>query len=245
MINIDYGMFTDCGEREVNEDRIGFTEKNNSYCFVLCDGLGGHGKGDLASSFVTEFVLEYFNYSESVDAFFEDVLDKAQSGLLIEQKKLAADYAMKTTAVILVIYDGQFRYAHIGDSRLYVFRKGKVSERTIDHSVPQMLVMAGDIKEKNIRSHPDRNKLLRVMGDTWGSNKYEVSEPAKLKEKDAFLLCSDGFWEPVTEKEMLKALKKSDTADTWLNSMVRVAKDNGMGKNMDNFSAIAVKCQYK
>ena len=242
MINIDYSLFTNCGKRDVNEDRIAFTEKNGCYCFVLCDGLGGHGKGDLASAFVTEFVLEYFNYCKSVDEFFEDVLDKAQSGLLYEQKKLAAKFSMKTTAVILVIYDGKYRYAHIGDSRLYVFKKGKIAERTIDHSVPQMLVMAGDIKEKNIRSHPDRNKLLRVMGDTWGNSKYETSEEYPLKENNAFLLCSDGFWEPVTEKDMIKTFKKCDTASEWLNNMATIAQKNGMGKNMDNFSAIAVIC---
>lgn len=239
-MSVEYSMFTDCGNREVNEDSIAYAEKNGAHCFVLCDGLGGHGKGDLASSFVTEFVIEYFKYSPNVDRFFNDVLDKAQNGLLVEQKRIGARLEMKTTATVLVICGNKYRYAHIGDSRIYSFRKGKVIERTIDHSVPQMLVMAGDIKEKHIRRHPDRNKLLRVMGIEWENSKYEVCDVGELQSGDAFLLCSDGFWEPVTEKEMCKALKKSDSTETWMNSMVENARKNGAGTDMDNFSAIAV-----
>ncbi len=239
-MNIEYSLFTDCGNREVNEDSIAFAEKNGTYCFVLCDGLGGHGKGDLASKFVTEFVIEYFKFSRNADIFFTDVLDKAQNGLLVEQKRIGARFEMKTTATVLVICGNKYRYAHIGDSRIYCFKKGKVHERTIDHSVPQMLVMAGDIKEKHIRRHPDRNKLLRVMGVEWENNKYEVSDVGELHNGDAFLMCTDGFWEPVTEKEMCKALKKTENSDAWLAHMVETARKNSEGTDMDNFSAIAI-----
>ena len=182
----------------------------------------------------------YFEAAESLDAFFDDVLDKAQEGLLAEQKRIGAQFEMKTTAVILVVADAQFRYAYIGDSRIYHFRKNKVQERSMDHSVPQMLAMAGDIKEKHIRQHPDRNRLLRVMGVEWESSRYELSEWNDLQPGDAFLLCSDGFWEPIVEKEMCKLLKKSNDAKTWLDAMSERVQQNGAGTDMDNNSAIAV-----
>lgn len=237
---IDYKTFTDPGDREINEDSLSVTEKNGAYCFILCDGLGGHGKGELASGFVTKYIADYFNSSESLEEFFIDALDKAQEGLLSEQKRIGSQFEMKTTAVVLVINGDEYQYAHIGDSRLYHFRKNKVLTRTLDHSVPQMLALAGDIKEKQIRSHPDRNRLLRVMGVDWDSPRYERSDVGVLNNGDAFLLCSDGFWEPIVEKEMCKLLKKCKDVDEWLDNMSNTVEENGKGTNMDNYSAVAV-----
>ena len=115
---------------------------------------------------------------------------------------------MKTTVVMLCVSGNNAYWTHVGDSRLYFFRKGKLVLHTKDHSIPQMLVAAGEIKEKNIRRHPDRNKLLRVMGTDWEEPQYAVSDPIELQEGDAFLLCSDGFWENIVEKQMQKCLKK-------------------------------------
>ncbi|SFC28475.1 PP2C family protein-serine/threonine phosphatase [Ruminococcus albus] len=241
-MELEYSFFTNEGDRPVNEDSIGFTEKDGRYCFVLCDGLGGHGKGELASRYVVEYAKCFFDESTDNDSYMETVLDNAQEGLLAEQIELDATFQMKTTAVVLTAVGERCRYMHIGDSRLYRFRKNKVMKRTMDHSVPQMLAMSGDIKEKQIRSHPDRNRLLRVMGSKWtsGGAKYELSETEDLKAGDAFLLCSDGFWEPITEKEMCKLLKKSSSAEDWLRKMAETVRENGKDTNMDNFSAIAV-----
>ncbi|MCR5121473.1 MAG: protein phosphatase 2C domain-containing protein [Ruminococcus sp.] len=235
-----YSSFSDKGDRDINEDSIAVAEKDGRYCFVLCDGLGGHGKGDLASASVTGSIIECFNEIGTEDKFLDTAMVKAQEKLLAEQKRIGAVNQMKTTAVVLLIHEDKFRYAYIGDSRLYHFRKNKVFSRTLDHSVPQMLVYAGDIKEKHIRCHPDRNRLLRVMGVEWDSPRYVITEVDTLRGGDAFLLCSDGFWEPIVEKEMCRLLKKSDGAEDWLTAMSRTVKENGKGTNMDNYSAITV-----
>ena len=161
--------------------------------------------------------------------------------MLSEQERLNSKREMKTTAVLLLLEDQHFRYAFIGDSRLYHFRKNKVIKRSIDHSVPQMLVLAGEIKEKNIRHHPDRNKLLRVMGTEWETPRYEVSDFGDVKSGDAFLLCSDGFWENIVEKDMCKLLKKTKSAEEWLTLMINKVNLNAEKTNMDNNSAIAIR----
>lgn len=240
-MKIAYSDYTHKGDRDVNEDSLSVSVKNGVYCFVLCDGLGGHGKGELASGFVTDYVKKYFESCDDLDHFLSDVLDRAQEGLLAEQKRIGAVFEMKTTAVVLVVTPERFRYAYIGDSRFYHFRRNKMVKRSIDHSVPQMLVLAGDIKEKQIRSHPDRNRLLRVMGVEWEGSRYETSEWEELQEGDAFLLCSDGFWEPIVEKEMCKLLKKSSDVNSWLDMMSERVLQNGKGTDMDNNSAIAVQ----
>ncbi|WP_418420711.1 PP2C family protein-serine/threonine phosphatase, partial [Butyribacter intestini] len=98
----------------------------------------------------------------------------------------------------------------------------------------------GDIKESEIRHHPDRSRLLRVVGTPWDSPKYSVSKKIKIGKKTTFLMCSDGFWELIDEKTMCKLLKKSATPAEWLEEMRKIVLENGRGTNMDNYSAIAV-----
>ena len=241
-VNVEYHLFTDKGSRDVNEDSIRTSQSGGAFCFVLCDGLGGHGGGEIASSIVADRMTELFKEKGSDKAFFEEAFDEAQKKLLAEQKRLHAVNEMKTTAALLVISGEKYRIAHIGDSRVYVFRKNKMFSRTLDHSVPQMLVLAGDIKEKKMRHHPDRNRLLRVMGVEWDSPRYEVAQECTLKKGDAFLLCSDGFWEPITEKEMCRVLRACKTPAEWVTQMTEMIRKNADPASMDNFSAIAVFC---
>ena len=239
---VDYAMYSDKGNREVNEDSIVYAVKKelDSWCFAVCDGLGGHGRGEVASGIVCDSIRHQFEACEDINLFFDSVLDNAQAELIQKQEEMNGKFEMKTTAVILLLSNSKYKYVHIGDSRFYHFRKGKYKKRTIDHSVPQILALSGDIKEKEIRNHPDRNKLLRVMGIEWDKKEYSMSETYKYDKKDAFLLCSDGFWELVTEKEMATLLKKSNSAKEWLDKMISVVKENGNNKNMDNNSAVAV-----
>ena len=111
---------------------------------------------------------------------------------------------------------------------------------TLDHSVPQMMVSRGDLREKDIRKHEDRNRLLRVMGAEWDSPKYQMTGPVRVTRHTSFLLCSDGFWELIDEKMMCRTLKKAGSAREWLGVMEKIVLENGRGTNMDNYSAIAV-----
>ena len=237
---LTYKKFSDIGSREVNEDTVGIAEKGSEICCVLCDGLGGHGKCEIASSFVVDGILKAFREDDNFIDNLGLAMESVQHALLEEQKKKSAQMEMKTTAVVLVITDKYMRWAHIGDSRLYIFKKGKYKKRTVDHSVPQMLVLSREIKEKEIRNHPDRNKLLRVMGIEWGASSYDLSRKRKKKSGLAFLLCSDGFWELIEEAQMADELKNSSNAGEWVEKMVAIVKENGKGRNMDNNSAITL-----
>ena len=240
---ITYTVFTDRGGREVNEDSARVFEKDGKKCLVLCDGLGGHGKGEVASALVVEAVGQIFNSAQKIDEdFLRSAFQLSQEALIDEQIRQDAKTDMKTTAVAMYIDGNKVQWGHVGDSRLYAFAKNKVKLRTLDHSVPQMLVFAREIKEKQIRNHPDRNRLLRVMGIEWEKPMYELAEQTQLEKYQAFLLCSDGFWELIDEKQMCKLLKNSSTVEKWMQAMVKVIKQNGIGKNMDNYTAIALWC---
>lgn len=233
--------YTDTGDREVNEDSFVVLESKEAKCYVLCDGLGGHGKGEIASALVTDTFREYYEeFIGNPEEFIGNVLNIAQTSLIAEQTSHHARDKMKTTATAVLIADEAVYRGYIGDSRIYVFKKNKVKERSLDHSVPQMLVLAKDIKEKEIRNHPDRNKLLKVMGIDWEKPEFEIQKPLTRDDCQAILMCSDGFWELITEKEMCALLKKSISVKEWVEAMVQIVQKNGIGKNMDNNTAIGI-----
>lgn len=240
---ITFTVFSDKGGRDINEDAIGHAEKGNAHCFVLCDGLGGHGLGDVASKIVTDSVLEGFVSCRENDLKkIKKLFDDAQKDLLKEQEKRFAKKEMKTTATILVIDRNVYFYGHIGDSRMYSFENNKIMFRTLDHSVPQMLVLAKQINENEIRNHSDRNRLLRVMGNEWDEDSYEIGPRRKIKKNQSFLLCSDGFWECIEETEMTHTLEEAANPDDWMKKMLHIIENNHYKKKeeMDNYSAIAV-----
>ena len=237
---LQYAISTNAGDREINEDSVGAAVNANNLCFVLCDGLGGHGMGDNASALVKNTFLECSESVTDFSDFLGNTFETAQRTLLAEQRRLNAQRKMKTTAVAMITDGTAVHIGHIGDSRLYVFHHNRVRFRTLDHSIPQMLVLSHEIKESQIRNHPERNIVLRVMGEVWEEPKYEVMKPFPMKKAQAFLLCSDGFWELIEETEMCRELKTADTVQKWLDNMNGIVRKNGTGKNMDNFSAIAV-----
>lgn len=232
--------FTSLGSRPVNEDSAAVFENSFGKCYVLCDGLGGHGMGDAASQLVVSKIGEQFAECDNISEFIPTAIEYAQEQLLAQQERLHAQMKMKTTVVVIATDDKNAYIGHVGDSRAYVFYKNKVRFRTLDHSIPQMLVLTKEIKESEIRHHPDRSLLLRVMGTEWDEPKYEIEKPVALKKCQALLLCSDGFWELIDELQMCQSLKNSKSVQEWMNSMTQIIEKNGKGTDMDNYTAIAV-----
>lgn len=238
---ITYKILSKQGEREYNEDFAGVASHEGGWCFVLADGLGGHGGGDEASRLVAGYILEDFeSRGEVSEIYLKRCFEESQKLLMEEQKRQNRIAEMKTTLVVLLAGPDAALWGHIGDSRLYCFQNKKLKSRTFDHSVPQMLVAAGEIKESQIRGHADRNRLLRVMGIPWDSPRYQLDGLEAYGKNTVFLLCTDGFWEWVNEKIMQSTLKKAGSPQEWLDAMEKEIQKNGAGKHMDNYSAIAV-----
>lgn len=239
---ITYKSISRTGSRQINEDCTGMYQRETEYGFFLADGLGGHEKGEVASKTAVEQAILQFEAMGLIEDTLPNIFYAGQKAILEQQEKDHGKQGMKTTMTALLIGEQQIQWGHVGDSRIYYFQNNRLITRTLDHSVPQMLVAVGEIKEKDIRRHPDRNRLLKVMGIEWDSERpvFQLAEPIPRKGKQAFLMCSDGFWELINEKEMVSCLKKSKSVEDWMCQMEVLVKEHGEGTNMDNYSAVAV-----
>lgn len=241
---IDYAMVTKTGGREVNEDYVTMASYNDEKCFILCDGLGGHDCGEVASKLVADYIADKFKKQGDYLDFLDEAINEAQDKILEAQKENEMWAGMKTTLVVLVVTNEQVKWAHIGDSRLYhIFGSGEKYERTKDHSMVQILADMGEISEEEMRKHEDRNKLLRAMGASWGSKTYDKSAILEREGRMEFVLMTDGFWEYILEDEMLEILKTTDSAKAWLDKMTEIVEKNIDIKSCDNYSSICVKVE--
>lgn len=237
---VAYKIISRTGSRPVNEDCTGMHRKGEEYGFFLADGLGGHGKGDVASKTAVEQAILQFEAGGSTAETLKRVFAEGQTAVMEQQRIAGNSQGMKTTMTALLVNENSVQWGHIGDSRIYYFQNNKLISRTFDHSVPQMLVAAGNMKEKEIRHHPDRNRLLRVMGIEQETVPFQQAEPVERRGRQAFLMCSDGFWELIEEKEMTALLRKAHSVEQWLDDMEALVQTHGAGTNMDNYSAVAV-----
>ena len=230
-----YG-YTNRGGRENNEDSIRLRWAGDRGSFVLADGLGGHESGEVASQTAADAILAGLVDGEAADEAGLRALFQSANAQILQAQAVPGQEEMRTTAVALRLAGEEAAWAYIGDSRLYRFRGGELREVTKDHSVTYRKFLGGEISYMDIYHDDDRSRLLRVLG-------REDCRPetgrAAIAPGDAFLLCSDGFWEYVYNEEIQADLCKAESPEHWAQLMLlRHIRRTPPGN--DNFSLIAV-----
>ena len=238
-MKFETAILTNQGGRAVNQDYVAFVENEEGGCWVLADGLGGVQEGELAARIAVNVILQEFQDNYQSKKWMKNAIEKVQTTLHLEQKSMSIKRGMRTTVVVLSCTQNCFTWAHVGDSRLYHLRKGDIVSQTKDHSVCQALVNAGEITKDEIRFHEDRNRLYRVLGSDGAVKVTIVDKEVELLSGDAFLLCSDGLWEYITEANMEETRTDSNSPKEWLVKMELLLKER-VSENNDNYSAIAV-----
>ncbi|MCL1917452.1 MAG: protein phosphatase 2C domain-containing protein [Peptococcaceae bacterium] len=234
-MNISVASYSSKGSRARNEDNISLLAENRGGMIaVVADGLGGEGNGDAASLTTIKTMNARLSGSETTTENVEKAIISANDEIIKLQDK---DNKMKSTIAVLCLNGTRAVAATVGDTRIYQFRRGKVLYQSTDHSVSQMSVSVGEINADKIRGHVDRHRLTRSLG----SRKTVEADLTELVSGsgDAFLLCSDGFWELILEEEMSEDLGASKSADEWLNKM-RDRIESRISPTGDNHSAIAI-----
>lgn len=243
-MQIDLAILSRRGGRNYNEDACGHWHSENHLCCVVADGAGGHGGGDHASKLAVQNILStYAGVPDGSPSAIRRMIAQADRTIIEHRHDAAALQNMHSTVVALFV-DLDRRAAawgHCGDSRLYVFRGGRVAQRTRDHSVVQSLVDSGLLTEDKVRSHPQRSELLSALGV--GADDLQVStseESWTLAPGDVFLLCTDGLWEYVEDGSMEASLAAAPNPQAWLQDLEqRVLQGASHKPRHDNFSALA------
>ncbi len=227
----DVASYSALGKRKNNEDAVSAAACKAGLLAIVADGLGGHANGEYASQAAVNIInRSLVNLDISEDDIEDAVYDANDEVLKIQEQHPGA----MTTITVLWLGDSSAVAAHVGDSRIYQFRDGKIIYQSVDHSVSQLAVMAGDIRPEEIRNHKDRNKLTRALGAE-AEPKVAV-KLLRVMPGDRFLLCSDGFWEMVTEEQMLLFASRCSDAESWLKEMRAIAEP----RSKDNNTAVAV-----
>lgn len=207
---IDIAKHSRPGGHEINEDSL--LCGNNIY--VVADGLGGHSSGEVASAAAIEFVKINYNGDFS-DTAVTALLEGANASVR------SLENGSHTTIAAIFHNDDTVRFANVGDSRVYYFRHNKLFAMTKDHSVCQASIDMGEMTFDDIRTSSDRSRLLKVLGSEPQLNLRRMYEPISAADGDAFIVCSDGFWEHVYETEMEADLLKADSAESWMRNMMK------------------------
>ncbi len=234
-IQKDVCSLSDVGNvRPKNEDNQGYTNTENGHIFVVCDGMGGHVAGELASKIAVETIIEYFITRNVPNIYvgMNEAIELANSNIYqraVEDRSLRG---MGTTVVLLVVKNDKIFIAHVGDSRIYIHSNGELHRITKDHSFVQTLVDKGTISDDDAEHHPRKNELMRALGIDKQVT-VEVFDSAILaKNGDMFLMCSDGLNGMVNDLTMESVLNKPETVTQKGEELINLAKMAGGKDNI-------------
>lgn len=238
--------FTEKGERSNNEDCIhpfpGTATADDSL-FLVCDGVGGENKGELASSLACYTLSRYFTSCPGQPINGEYIADAlTQTRLAFENlgNENPETTGMASTMTLLYLDEKGAALAHLGDSRIYHVRNGKIIYRTNDHKWVNELVASGVLTEEQAREHPKKNMITKVIGAA-RNDQPEIKFIGDVQAGDYFFLCTDGVLEQVYDELLEYHLRvNSDNQDAVSTIMERI-KAECMGRTNDNFSAYLVR----
>ena len=231
------------GQRKVNQDRIAYTFSRDALLLVVADGMGGHAGGEIAAQLAVRLFIERFQQEakpvlKNPLKFLQDTMVRAHAALGSYANQFSMLETPRTTCVAVVIQAGYAHWAHVGDSRFYLYRQGATIGATKDHSKVQYLVDQGIIGAEEVAQHPDRNKIFSCLGGLVDPV-IDLSKRTALRNGDVMLICTDGLWSVMPQHEMASYV----TSQPILKSapqMMREAEKRG-GPDGDNLSVIVVR----
>ncbi|HZE59192.1 MAG TPA: protein phosphatase 2C domain-containing protein [Burkholderiales bacterium] len=240
-MNYDVVKDTRIGTRRMNQDCIGSWSSSACLLMSVADGLGGHLHGEVAAQMAigllgASFEREARPRIADPGAFLARAIGAAHVAILREAEKRRLSDTPRTVFVACLVQDGHAYWMHVGDSRLYLIRQGRIVHRTRDHTVVQQLIDEGRIREEAVTSHPERNRLLQCLGG-YSAPRPDPLSSERLEKNDILLLCSDGFWNPLTQRQMLHALVSRDL-NVAIPELMTLAEHRA-GHECDNLSVVA------
>lgn len=245
-----YGLTHVGRQRQHNEDTLLVSKE--ARLFLVADGMGGHAAGEIASRIAVDSITEFIVHTKEDDGTWPHAYDEhyrrttnrlmaalrmANTRVLEAMRKDARLRGMGTTVVACMADGDTMSVAHVGDSRAYLVREGKISRLTNDHSWVFEQVQAGMLTEAEAEKHPLRNVITRALGGALSVNP-DASE-VESQSGDLYLLCSDGLTGMVPEEEIGRLVSENAAnLEMACQQLIDVANQRG---GLDNITAVLVK----
>jgi serine/threonine protein phosphatase PrpC len=225
------------GGRQKNEDRMGYSYTREAGIFILADGMGGHPEGEVAAQIALQAVSSLFQTRArprlaDVKVFLDEAVLLAHRQMIAYAAGRNMPDSPRTTIVVCVVQDGGATWAHCGDSRLYLVRKGEMVVRTRDHSYAEY----PHIGANSSRQPVNRNVLFTCLGSPMRPM-VDMSDTTPLQARDRLLLCSDGLWGVLADREISSVLGAHPVAEAVPELVERALRCGGAAS--DNVTVVA------
>ena len=213
-MKIEYAKVSAVGDRSDNQDRAAVIVGENAAIMLVFDGMGGHSDGAVAAELGLRTLQEAFTAAKlpilDPQGFLYSALAHAHdrvAGLGADQ---AVDFRPRATCAVCLVQEGGSWWAHIGDSRIYHLRNGRMLGRSRDHSHVEVLIQEGAITEEEALDHPLRNFVECCLGGDAPVPDMSITRKVPLEEGDVLLACTDGLWSGLTDSDIAEvATRKS------------------------------------
>jgi PPM family protein phosphatase len=220
---MEVAILTDVGRvRENNEDSYLYWEAEGDEEFhrkgrlaIIADGMGGYEGGQEASRLAVETVRATYDriFHDDPQVALGEAFAAAHERIQSYAQEHAEFQGMGTTCTALAVLERQLYFAHVGDSRLYLVRNGDISRLTRDHSYVGRLVESGIVRSEDAESHPQRHILTAALGSGAEISADVSPQALTLEEGDKLVLCTDGLWGVVSEREVASVMEGNGPAD--------------------------------
>ena len=238
---------SEIGQRFNNEDSIYPSDEFvgiNNRLFLVCDGVGGSNKGEVASSIACDSIQTYFRtYLDSEEEFNPLFIEKSIRYTEIQFdeyiKKNPFSKGMATTLCLIYFSPDGVYLTHAGDSRIYQFRSGEMIFKTEDHSLVNSMVKIGRISPDDANKHPKRNVIYRAIQGSHSPVEVDVIKITDVMPDDEFLMCTDGVTEVWSDEELCKVFSKNISSEEKIGTIKDFCRINAR----DNYSAYLIPIQ--
>lgn len=227
-MRIEYAEVSLLGDREDNQDRVTVSAADQAALLVVIDGMGGHSDGSRAADTALKSLLESFRQTSlplfDPLGFLHMALSRAHDEVAKLGNNQSIDTRPRATTAICLVQEGAAFWAHIGDSRVYHMRHGKIVQRTRDHSHVELLLREGKITEEELPTHPMRNFVECCLGGDPAIPEMTVSGRQVLQPGDVLLLCTDGIWANLRDSDIAGFFREDNQElRAWLEALGRRA----------------------
>lgn len=234
---------TDVGcKRKSNEDWLDSFECDNGLVAIVCDGMGGHVGGQVASHVAVDAIRNLLSskYFDNPKEAIVEACYTANSAILQKASEQPELTGMGSTCVMLIVRDGMVYMGSVGDSRIYLVRSKTIRQLTKDQSYVQMLVDSGQITQEQAEHHPRKNEITNALGLVGMQPATVLEDPINPEAGDCFVLCSDGLSGMISDREIAKVVSNQMgmSQQERVNSLIDKARKNG---GLDNITCLIVE----